>query len=126
MGDGEHRAVGARQTQSSSNRGEAFLRKHGKRDEGFGQQSYIREIQQDRLPVLVDAEVAGVHVGLGEHESITAYLDWRHLPPSVREPRVRLVHMFSEHWMHEKINSRHTLYMYRCRAMTLEKRRGAS
>jgi len=34
------------------------------RDEGFGQQPYRREIHQDRLPVLVDAEVAGLHVGL--------------------------------------------------------------
>ena len=30
------------------------------RDEGFGQQPYFHEIHQDRLPVLVDAEAAGV------------------------------------------------------------------
>jgi hypothetical protein len=41
--------------------------------------------------VLVDAEVAGVHVGLGEQEAITAYLDGRQLLPGLgREQRVRL------------------------------------
>ena len=61
------------------------------RDEGLGQQSYLREIHQDRLPVLVDAEAAGVHVGLGEHEVITAYLDRRRLPLGLgREQRVCL------------------------------------
>lgn len=29
--------------------------------------------------MLVDAEVAGVHVGLGEHEAIITYLDGRQL-----------------------------------------------
>ena len=28
--------------------------------------------------MLVDAEVAGVHVGLGEHEPVTTYLDGGH------------------------------------------------
>ena len=61
------------------------------RNEGFGQQPYFPEIQQDRLSVLVDAEVAGVHVGLGEHEAIIAYLDGRHqLPGPGREHVVRL------------------------------------
>ena len=61
------------------------------RDEGFGQQPYRREIHQDRLPVLVDAEVAGVHVGLCEHEAITAYFDGRQLLLGLRrEQRVRL------------------------------------
>jgi hypothetical protein len=54
-----------------------FPRIHGIHDEGFGQQPYFREIHQDRLLVLVDAKVAGVHVGLGEHEAITAYLNGR-------------------------------------------------
>ena len=39
----------------------------------------MREIHQDRLPVLVDAKVAGAHVGLGEHETITVHLDGRQL-----------------------------------------------
>jgi hypothetical protein len=54
----------------------------------FGQQPYLREIHQDHLPVLVDAEVAGVHVGLGEHEAIT---DGRQLLLGLgQEQRVRL------------------------------------
>lgn len=47
------------------------------RDEGFGQQPYLREVHGDGPPVLVDAEVALVHVGLAEHEIIVAYLDGR-------------------------------------------------
>ena len=77
-GECGHRGIGTiRQAQSDGDRGKAFLRKHGIRDEGFGQQPYLREIHQDRLPVRVDAEVAGVHDGLGEHEAIIAYLDGR-------------------------------------------------
>ena len=61
------------------------------RDEGFGQHPYRREIHQDRLPVLVDAEVAGVHVGLCEHKAITTYFDGRQLFLGLgREQRVRL------------------------------------
>ena len=61
------------------------------RDECFRQQPYLCEIHQDRLPVPVDTEVAGVHVGLGEHEAITEYLDGRHpLLGLGREQRVRL------------------------------------
>jgi hypothetical protein len=92
-GECGHRGIGTiRQAQSDGDRGEAFLRKHGMPDEGFGQQPHLRKIHQDRLPVLVDAEVAGVHVGLCEHEAITAYLDGRQLLLGLgREQRVRLV-----------------------------------
>ena len=38
------------------------------RNESFSQQPYLCEIHQDRLAVLVDATVAGVHVGLDEHK----------------------------------------------------------
>jgi hypothetical protein len=47
------------------------------RDEGFGQQPYLREVHEDCPPVLVDAKVALVHVGLAEYETIVAYLDGR-------------------------------------------------
>jgi hypothetical protein len=33
----------------------------------FGQHRYLPEIHQDSVPVLVNAKVAGVHVGLHEH-----------------------------------------------------------
>ena len=66
------------------------------RDEGFGHQPYRREIHQDRLPVLVDPKVAGVHVELGEHEPITAYLDPRQLRLGLRrEQRERLAQIAS-------------------------------
>ena len=46
--------------------------------------------------MLVDAEVAGVHVGLGEHEAITTYLDGRQLLLGLgREQRVRLAQIAS-------------------------------
>ena len=46
-------------------------------NEGRGQQPNSSETHQDRLSVLINAEVAKTHVGLGEHEAITGYRDGR-------------------------------------------------
>lgn len=47
-------------------------------DKSFGQQPYRAEMHQDRAPVLVNAEVGVVHVGLGEHHAVAADADGSH------------------------------------------------
>lgn len=60
-------------------------------DQGFGQQPNLSKIHQDCLSVLVDTEVAEVHVGLGEHEAIIGYHDGgMHRPSCERELCMRL------------------------------------
>ena len=103
---GHRTSVTIRQVQGG---GDGSVPRSGKRDKGFGQKPYLPEIHHDRLPVLVDAEVAGVHVGLGEHEAITAHLDGRELLPGRGvEQRVRLYMHVSERCVGPRENERQT------------------
>ena len=71
MGDLHHHGhIGfARQTQGLDNGGE-FLIRQRESNEGFRQEGYLAEIQQNRLAILVDAKVGLVHVGLCEHQPL--------------------------------------------------------
>lgn len=61
------------------------------RHKSLRQHPYLLKIQENRLILLVDTKIAGVHVRLREHQTIIADLNRRHLfLDSVRELRVRL------------------------------------
>jgi len=57
--------------------GEGGDRTHSIGGEGFWQQTHFREVKEARPPFVIDAEVARVHIGLGEDQSLMANLDGR-------------------------------------------------
>ena len=69
MGDCSHRGqIGTGQPiRGLDDSGKVSVRGHSVRCKGFRQQRYLLKVQQDRIPMLVDAKVTGVRVGLGEY-----------------------------------------------------------